>query len=263
MALEVEGWYVNPQDNDPTVETWWNGHQWTAHTRRVEGAEGTAPPHTAYSTPTSLGMPDTRTVKPSRRRREAPDPAIRVQISPCDASAARPAVGGLLGSLRTTLVLVVALVLLAGVAAGESWYLWFRHEPVVSAARPVVTGEMAHRAAVEAATQDTEEILSTSYKNYDEQVEQATSRMTAAFAAQYRQTIGDIKDAFVAQKTELQVKVVGAGVVRASSEQVQALLFLNQYVSKPGKDTTFTPYRALVTMVHTDHGWLVSQIDTK
>jgi Mce-associated membrane protein len=184
-------------------------------------------------------------------------------ISPQVGADGRPTGVGLLGSLRTTLVLVVALVLLTGVAAGESWYLWFRDEPVVSATRPVVTGEMAHRAAVEAATQDTEQILSTSYKNYDEQVDQATSRMTDAFAAQYRKTIGDIKDAFVAAKTELQVKVVGAGVVRASSEQVQALLFLNQYVSKAGKDTTFTPYRALVTMVHTDHGWLVSQIDTK
>jgi Mce-associated membrane protein len=190
-------------------------------------------------------------------------PADELVISPEDEAGDRPTGGGLLGSLRTAAVLVVALVLLAGVAAGESWYLWLRDEPVVSAPRPVVTGEMAHRAAVEAATQDTEEILSTSYKNYDEQVTQATSRMTDAFAAQYRQTIGDIKDAFVTAKTELQVKVVGAGVVRASSEQVQALLFLNQYVSKAGKDTTFTPYRALVTMVHTDHGWLVSQIDTK
>lgn len=182
---------------------------------------------------------------------------------PVEPPVSRPAGGGLLGSLRTTLVLAVALVSLVAVALEESWYLWLRDEPVVSASRPVVTGEMAHRAAVEAATQDTEEILSTSYKNYDEQVTQATSRMTGAFAEQYRTTIGDIKTDFVAAKTELQVKVVAAGVVRASSQQVQALLFLNQYVSKAGKDTTFTPYRALVTMVHTDHGWLVSQIDTK
>ncbi|MCW2792418.1 MAG: hypothetical protein JWO76_1516 [Nocardioides sp.] len=238
MASRLEGWYVNPEGADPEVETWWNGHQWTAHTRPVSGDAKPQPPHVTSSAPTTLGMPGREIVE-------------------------RPGGGGLLGSVRTTVVLVVALVLLVGVAAGEAWYLWLRDEPVVSASRPVVTGEMAHRAAVEAATQDTEEILSTSYKNYDEQVDQATSRMTDSFAAQYRTTIGDIRDRFVAQRTELLVKVVGAGVVRASAEQVQALLFLNQYVTRAGKDTTFTPYRALVTVVHTDHGWLVSQIETK
>jgi Mce-associated membrane protein len=44
---------------------------------------------------------------------------------------------------------------------------------------------------------------------------------------------------------------------------VQALVFLNYYVSKNGGDTTYTAYRALVTVVHTDRGWLVSGIETK
>ena len=170
---------------------------------------------------------------------------------------------GLLGSLRTTVALVVAIVLLVGVAAGEGWYLWLRDEPVVSAERPVVTGKIAYRAAVDAASQDTEEILSTSYKNYDDQVEQATGKMTAAFARQYRSTVGDIRQQFLASRTELQVNVVASSVVRASSAQVQALLFLNQYVTRAGKHTAFTPYRALVTVVHTEHGWLVSAIDTQ
>ena len=176
------------------------------------------------------------------------------------ASAART---GALGSLRTTVVLVVVLLLLAAVAAGESWYLWLRDEPTVSASRPVVTGQLAHQAAVEAASSATEEILSTSYKNYDDQVDQATSKMTDSFAAEYRKTVDDIRADFVKAHTQLQVDVVASGVVRASSQQVQALLFLNQYVQKKGKDTTSTPYRALVTVVHTDHGWLVSDIETQ
>ena len=53
------------------------------------------------------------------------------------------------------------------------------------------------------------------------------------------------------------------GVVHATRTEVQALLFLNQYVSKDGGDTTYTPYRALVTVVHTDRGWLVSDLETK
>lgn len=176
----------------------------------------------------------------------------------------RPVVGlRLLGSPRATVTLVVAIVLLVGVAAGEGWYLWLRDEPVVSAERPVVTGKIAYRAAVDAASQDAEEILSTSYKNYDDQVEQATGRMTASFAKQYRARVGDIRQQFLASRTELQVDVVASSVVRASSQQVLALLFLNQYVTRAGKHTAFTPYRALVTVVHTPHGWLVSAIDTR
>jgi Mce-associated membrane protein len=172
--------------------------------------------------------------------------------------AAEPAPGR-----RSTVVLVVAILLLVGVAVAEGWYLWMREEPVVSAGRPVVTGEVAHRSAVEAASQAADEIVSTSYKNYDEQVDQAVSKMTDGFANQYRQTAEDVRPEFVEAKKEVQVEVAAAGVVRASPSQVEALLFLNQYVSSDGKETAYTPYRALVTVVDTDQGWLVSNIETK
>ena len=57
----------------------------------------------------------------------------------------------------------------------------------------------------------------------------------------------------------------GQGSSRRRPEQVQALLFLNQYVEKAGRraGTAFAQYRALVTVVRTDHGWLVSDIETK
>ena len=92
---------------------------------------------------------------------------------------------------------------------------------------------------------------------------QATSEMTDGFATDYRKTVDQIKGDFVSSRTELQVNVVASSVVRASSEEVQALLFLNQYVTRAGKHTAFTPYRALVTVVHTQHGWRVSAIDTR
>jgi len=169
----------------------------------------------------------------------------------------------LLGGPGATVALVVAIVLLVGLAAGEGWYLWLRDDPATSADRPVVIGRIAYRSAVDAASQDTEEILSTSYKNYDDQVERATGTMTDSFAKRYRARAGDIRQQFLAGRTELQVDVVASSVVRASSERVQALLFLNQYVTRAGRRTAFTPYRALVTVVHTRHGWLVSAIDTR
>ena len=178
----------------------------------------------------------------------------------------RPRGIGGLGGRRTTIALVVAVVVLALVAAGEVLYLVRDHTPTVSAARPVVTGELTHRAAVEAAARSTEEILSTSYDNYDDQVEQATAKMTDAFAEQYRETSEGIRDRFIASKTTLQVKAVAQGVVQASPAQVKALLFLDQYVEKTENGqprTDYRQYRALVTVVHTDQGWLVSNIETQ
>jgi Mce-associated membrane protein len=174
-----------------------------------------------------------------------------------------PASGATATGARTTLVLVVAIVLLLVVAAAEAWFLWLREDPVVSADRPVVTGEVTHRSAVEAASRAADEIVSTSYKNYDEQVDQAVGQMTDGFAARYRQTAEDVKDQFVRARKEVQVEVAAASVVRADESQVQSLLFLNQYVTTDGKDTSYTPYRALVTVVNTDQGWLVSDIETK
>lgn len=185
-----------------------------------------------------------------------PPPAERAGEEP-------PASGASATGARTTLVLVVALVLLLVIAIAEAWFLWLREEPVVSADRPVVTGEVTHRSAVEAASRAADEIVSTSYKNYDEQVDQAVGQMTDGFATRYRQTAEDVKDQFVRARKEVQVEVAAASVVRADESQVQALLFLNQYVTTDGKDTSYTPYRALVTVVNTDQGWLVSDIETK
>jgi Mce-associated membrane protein len=182
---------------------------------------------------------------------------------PAAPTAGEPPAADPTAGVRTTLLLVVAIVLLVGVAALEGWYLWLRESPNVSSARPVVTGEVAHRSAVDAASDAADEIVSTSYKNYDEQVDQAVGKMTDGFASRYRQTAEDVRPEFVDAKKEVQVEVAAAGVVRADDNQVQALLFLNQYVTTDGKDTAYTPYRALVTVVDTEQGWLVSDIETK
>jgi Mce-associated membrane protein len=170
------------------------------------------------------------------------------------------------GRRRTTVALLVTVGILLAVGAGEIAYLIRDHEPTVSVQRPVVTGELTYRAAVEAAAGSTEDILSTTYDGYDEQVEEATSQMTDTFAEQYRETSAGIRDEFLHGKTELQVKVVAQGVVDASSEQVRALLFLDQYVQKVTKGeprTDFRQYRALVTVVRAESGWLVADLQTQ
>jgi Mce-associated membrane protein len=87
--------------------------------------------------------------------------------------------------------------------------------------------------------------------------------MTDTFSIQYAQTSDDIKQAFLNKKTKVDMTVVWAGVYRASADQVQALLFLDQVVTRGSSVSTTTPYRALVTVVNTDTGWLVSDIQTR
>jgi hypothetical protein len=51
-------------------------------------------------------------------------------------------------------------------------------------------------------------------------------------------------------------------VVRASPDEVQALLFLDQRVVAGSGDPSYNARRALVTMVRTDRGWLVGNVQT-
>ena len=179
-------------------------------------------------------------------------------------STGRPGLAALFDSRRATTILVAVVAVLA-LAAGAlfAWGAWQGGDTAEPSKQPIVLGSDDANAGVDAAAKAAETIVATSYQDYDKQVDEATALMTPAFAKQYRQTAEDIKDQFVKDKTELQARVVAQGVVHATPTEVQALVFLNEYVSKDQGDTTYTPYRALVTVVHTDRGWLVSNIDTK
>lgn len=170
-----------------------------------------------------------------------------------------PAVGG----GRRRIVLVVAAALLAGVVSAEAWYLYGDADPVPSAERPVVTGTVTHRSAVETAARSTTEILTYGFEDFDAQIEDATTKMTEPFAEEFRKTAADVKGRFVEQRITQEIRVVATSVVTASDEEVRALLFLDQYVAKAGEGTSVTPYRALVTVRRSDGGWLVSDIETQ
>ncbi|QIG42971.1 hypothetical protein G5V58_09540 [Nocardioides anomalus] len=151
---------------------------------------------------------------------------------------------------------LVAAALLAWAARGDDASAKPSSQPVV------LSGDDA-TAAVDAAAKAAETIVAVSWQDYDQEVDEAAALMTQDFATKYRATAADIKDAFVADKTVVQARVVAQGVTHATRTEVQALVFLNQYISKDGGDTTYTPYRALVTVIHTQDGWVVSNLDTK
>ena len=224
----------------------------------------TTPDSTLETTPAETSPPETapaETTPETESRDEAPERSQR-------------GLGEVFAGRRTTTVLSAATVALALLAAGLGVWLWQHDEEPVPArptdgaiavpeGRPVLLSAADAQVAVAAAAEAASTIVATSYQDYDEQVEEAVALMTDAFAEEYRQTAEDVKQRILDTKTEVQVTIVAQGVVRANTSEVQGLLFLNQYSSKDGGDTTYTPYRALVTVVNTDAGWRVSGLDTQ
>ncbi|WP_309649437.1 hypothetical protein [Nocardioides sp.] len=218
----------------------------TARPRKVAGrTSGTEDP--VVDAPTDIATQD------------APEPEVHHEHVewPVEDEPERPA-----PSRRTTGLLVALVVLLAAVAAGEAFYLYGQDDPVVSSERPVVTGKVAATSAVDAAARSAVDIVSSSFRTYDEQVDLAASTMTDSFAEEFRQTKAEIREDFIAQKTEVTAEVAAQGVVQASAEQVVALVFLDQSTTKAGTDLNVAQYKILVTVVRTEAGWLVSQMET-
>lgn len=165
---------------------------------------------------------------------------------------------------RGLLALVAVIALLTAAVVVEAVVLWRDDDRAsVSADRPVVVPERTWRPAVEAAAQGAEIVLGAAWETYDDDIERARGVMTDEFAETYLATKEDVREDFVDQRTEVEVRVLGQAVTRATGSSVQALLFLNQYVTKKGAQTSFSEYRTLVTVVDTPDGWLIDQIDTQ
>lgn len=195
---------------------------------------------------------------------ESPDSTDETPESTDESPESTRGLATLFESRRVTVVLLGVVAVLALVAGGLFAWDAVRDDDVAKPSKqPVVVSADDATTAVDAAAKSAQTILTRTYQDYDKQVDAATDLMTPAFAKEFRTTTDDVKDKFVADQTDQQVRVVGQGVVHATRTEVQALLFLNYYVSKAGGDTTYTAYRALVTVVNTNGGWLVSGIDTK
>ena len=69
-----EGWYADPQRQVPGAERWWNGVQWTAHTRQADPAP--APPSPAAAG--SQAAPGTRVGSPTSALPAGPKPPRRL-----------------------------------------------------------------------------------------------------------------------------------------------------------------------------------------
>jgi Mce-associated membrane protein len=164
---------------------------------------------------------------------------------------------------RLTGVLVSALLVPTAALAGEAWYLWGAASPALSETRPVVVGDIEAHSAVETAALDAAAIFTTSWRSYDAHVVRVSALMTDTFAEQYRRSAAPVGARMVASRTRTSTKVAASGVVSATPDRVLALLFLDQRTITGGGPPSFDARRALVTMVHTDRGWLVANVQTR
>jgi Mce-associated membrane protein len=167
---------------------------------------------------------------------------------------------------RATPALVVAIVVLVAVGLLELAYLVgpLKDDAKVSGERPVLLSQAAERSAVDVAATAAVAASARSFETYDEQVDEAAALMTDAFAEEFRTTTDDAKADWVAGEIQVTADVAAQAVMTASEEQVEVLVFLNQFTTKTGEETGFTPFRLKITLIDDeDRGWLVSDIDAK
>jgi Mce-associated membrane protein len=126
-----------------------------------------------------------------------------------------------------------------------------------------VLGRAPTHTAVETAALDAAQIFTTSWRTYDAHVAGVSGLMTDAFAAQYRTSAAPVRAQMVASHTTTGTKVAASGIVSATPDRVLALLFLDQRTVTGGDPPSYDARRALVTMVHTDRGWLVDNVQTR
>lgn len=162
---------------------------------------------------------------------------------------------------RVALVALVATLVVA--LAGEVWLLRDGAAVQPTEERPVATAPVETAAAVRSAASSTHAILSYGFSDLEAQLDDAARRMTPEFAAAFRSRVEAGEDDLLAGRATQEARVVDAGVVRASADEVTALVFVDRLVASAGSGTTTRAERVLVTVVRRDGVWLVSDIRTR
>jgi Mce-associated membrane protein len=145
--------------------------------------------------------------------------------------------------------LITAIVLAAAVA-GAGWYAGHRH----------LQRDTAVRQSLAAAPAAAKAIFSYDYRTYDDSVANGRTFATGAFAEEYAQTTATLKETAAKQQAVVLAEVSSTGVVSATADRVELLVYLNQYrrnVSTAGEKVDQN--RVVLTMVLVDGDWKVVQ----
>jgi Mce-associated membrane protein len=149
---------------------------------------------------------------------------------------------------RTVLVLAATIVVAAGLT-GAAWLSTHRAQ----------AQERASSEALAAAAAAAPAIFSYDYRGYDASVANGKLFVTGDFAKEYAETTTSLKPAAAKEQAIVRAQVSSAGVVQASTAQVEVLLYVNQYrrnVNITGEKVDQN--RVVLTLVPVDGEWKVS-----
>jgi Mce-associated membrane protein len=152
--------------------------------------------------------------------------------------------------MRRRSILVLAALTL--VALGVAGFAWQQRKSSVDAAS-------AGRACAAAASAAAQAIFSYDYRSFDSGVAAAKSWTTGEFAKEYGQTTAALKATAVREQAVVQAQVSAVGVLQASTDTVELLVYLDQYRRNTNiSGEKVDQNRVLLTMVRLGHSWRVS-----
>lgn len=155
------------------------------------------------------------------------------------------------------LVAVVVAAWLVRDAGGASPDVTSAASTEATAVSPELHAEVRD-AAAEAATA----VYRYSWDTLAEDKADARALLTGDMLGQYDRTMAGVATSSSRDHTVVSAEVVDSGVVTASSSYARVLVFVNQRTTSDDLDEpTLDLDRVLVTLVRTDDGWRVSELD--
>jgi hypothetical protein len=104
-------------------------------------------------------------------------------------------------------------------------------------------------------------VLSYDFQTFDDNKAKALAQLTPSFRKDYGKTLDAIQDRATRQRRSQDAQVVAVAVVRATSDRVTTLVFVNRTTSTAGSDKTqILQDRLNATVVRRDGTWLIDDI---
>jgi hypothetical protein len=145
----------------------------------------------------------------------------------------------------------LAVTLVFGVLAFLAWHKERGLEQAADAGRTV-------RATLPEKLQS---VLSYDFQTFDDDKATALDQLTPSFKAKYEKTLDAIQDRATQQRRTQDAQVVAVAVVRATSDRVTTLVFVNRTTSTAGSDKTqVLQDRLNAVVVRRDGKWLIDDI---
>ncbi|MCM0677242.1 hypothetical protein NCC78_21495 [Micromonospora phytophila] len=155
----------------------------------------------------------------------------------------RPTRIGLVPALTVAIVLAVAVAGLAG---------WGDHR--------AAQRDAAVRQALATAPAAAKAIFSYDYRTFDHSIANGRTFATGAFEKEYAHTTAALRQTATKQQAVVAAEVSSTGVVSATTERVELLVYLNQYrrnVNTAGEKVDQN--RVVLTLVPVDGQWRVAE----